>query len=266
MVSPKALPADGISTTTITATLKDSKGNPVVDEPLTMVVSQGTGVLSKVNNNGDGTYTATYTAPRTVGSEIIWVTAPNSRIAKSIEIQLTEPGVLPPKTLSIPDTETYVDGTVDIPVEIDDITGLAKAEIVLGYDAKFLEMQDVSGTDLIEGLTLTKAVLAGKISLEGAKGLAGGSGAMFHVTFKIAKDAPVGETEIKFGSINLYDETGKEIPSSGTNGKLNVKEYQLLSSFTISLDKGINIVSLPVQPPLPKQRSMNSNKENLPSH
>lgn len=250
-VSPKALPADGKSTATITATLKDSKGKPVVDEPLTMVVSQGTGRLSEVKDNKDGTYTATYTASRTVGSEIIWVAAPNSRLAKSIEIQLTEPGVLPPKTLNIPDTEAAAGGTVDIPVEIDDITGVAKAEIDLGYDAKFLEMQDVSGTDLIKGLTLTKAVLAGKIFLEGAKGLAGGSGAMFHVTFKIAKDAPVGETEIKFESIALYDEAGKKIPSTGTNGKLKVKEYQPLSSFTLSLDEGINIVSLPVQPQTP---------------
>jgi len=250
-VSPKALPADGKSTATITATLKDSKGNPVVDEPLTMVVSQGTGRLSEVKNNKDGTYTATYTASRTVGSEIIFISAPKSYATKSIEIQLTEPGVLPPKTLAIPDTEATAGGTVDIPVEIDGITGLAKAEIDLGYDAKLLEIQDVSGTDLIEGLTLTTAVLAGKIFLEGAKGLVGGSGAMFHVTFKIAKDAPVGETEIEFESIALYDEAGKEIPSSGTNGKLNVKEYQPLSSFTLSLDEGINIVSLPVQPQTP---------------
>ena len=251
MANPKVLSADGVSTATITATLKDSKGNPVVDEPLAMFISQGTGKLSEVKNNGNGAYTATYTASRTVGGEIIFISAPKSYAAKSIEIQLTEPGVLPPKTLTIPDTEAAAGGTVDIPVEIDDITGLAKAEIFLGYDAKFLEMQDVSGTDLIEGLTLTTAVLAGKIFLEDAKGLAGGSGAMFHVTFKIAKDAPVGETEIKFESIALYDETGKEIPSTGTNGKLNVKEYQPLSSFTLSLDEGINIVSLPVQPQTP---------------
>ena len=118
---------------------------------------------------------------------------------------------------------------MDIPVEIDDITGVAKAEIVLGYDANFLEVQDVSGADLIEGLALTaKTDVAGKlaISLTGGKGLAGGSGVMFHVTLKIAKDAPVGETEIKFEKNTLFDEAGKEIPSTGTNGKLNVTEYQ----------------------------------------
>jgi len=253
-VSPKALPADGKSTATITATLKDSKGNPVVNEPLTMVVSQGTSNLSAVKNNGDGVYTAMYTASRTVGNEIIWVIAPNSRLAKSVEIELTEPGALPPKTLSIPDTEAAAGGAVDIPVEIDDITGVAKADIELSYDAKFLEVQDVNGTDLIKGLTLTtKADVAGKltISLAGAKGLAGGSGVMFHITLKIAKDAPVGETEIKLESIALYDEAGKEIPSTGTNGKLNVKEYQPISSFKLSLDEGINIVSLPLQPQTP---------------
>jgi len=251
VVSPQELPADGASTATITATLKDSNDKPVLDESLTMVVSQGTGTLSAVKNNGDGNYTTTYSASRTAGSEIIWVAAPNSRLAKSVEIELTEPGALPPKTLSIPDTEAAAGGAVDIPVEIDDIAGVAKADIELSYDAKFLEVQDVNGTDLIKGLTLTtKTDIAGKltISLTGAKGLANGSGVMFHVTLKVAKDAPVGETEIKFESIALSDESGKEIPSTGTNGKLNVKEYQPISSFTLSLDEGINIVSLPLQP------------------
>lgn len=89
VVSPKALPADGASTAIVTATLKDSKGNPVVDEHLTMLVSQGTGRLSEVKNNKDGTYTATYTASREVGAEVILVVAPKQRLAKSIEIKLT---------------------------------------------------------------------------------------------------------------------------------------------------------------------------------
>ncbi len=109
MVSPKVLPADGISTATITATLKGSQGNPVVDESLTMVVSQGTGRLSEVKNNGDGTYTATYTASRTVGPEIIFLSAPKSYVARSVEIELTEPGVLPP-----PRWDVNEDGVVDI--------------------------------------------------------------------------------------------------------------------------------------------------------
>jgi len=229
VVSPKMLPADGKSTATITATLKDSKGNPVVDESPTMVVSQGTGKLSEMKNNGDGTYTAIYTTSRTVGSEIIWVAAPNSRLAKSIEIQLTEPGVLPPKMFSILDTEAAAGGTVDIPVEIDDITSVAKAEIELSYDAKFLEAQGIDGTELLKELTLTtKADVAGKltISLAGAEGLSGGSGVMFHVTFKIAEDAPVGTTEIKLESIALSDEFDEEIPATSTNGTLNVTEYQ----------------------------------------
>ena len=75
-VSPKTLPADATSTATITAMLEDSKGNPVVDEHLTMLVSQGTGKLSEVKNNKDGTYTATYTASREAGVGVVLVVAP----------------------------------------------------------------------------------------------------------------------------------------------------------------------------------------------
>ena len=115
ILDPKELPAD----VTITATLKDSKGKSVADESLVMVVSKGKGKLSKVNNKGDGIYTATYTASREVSAEVvwvyapkhqkirarpaakampsktttevIWVVAPKQRLAESIEIKLTKP-------------------------------------------------------------------------------------------------------------------------------------------------------------------------------
>lgn len=91
VASPQELPADDTSTATITATLNDPKGNSVVDKPLTMVISQGTGRLSEVKNNKDGTYTAMYTASREEGTEAIWVIAPKQRLAQSVEIKLIKP-------------------------------------------------------------------------------------------------------------------------------------------------------------------------------
>ena len=90
ITSPKVLTADGVSNTTITARLNDSKGNPVVDEPLTIVASRGKGKLSKVYNKGDGTYTAIYTVGKILGTEKIWVIAPKQKLAKPVEIELTK--------------------------------------------------------------------------------------------------------------------------------------------------------------------------------
>ena len=58
--SPSSLTANGTSTSTITATVRDADGNPVVDETVTMEITQGTGAISNVTDNRDGTYTATY--------------------------------------------------------------------------------------------------------------------------------------------------------------------------------------------------------------
>ncbi len=60
--------ADGASTSTITVTLKDSYGNSLGSGGDAVVLSTTDGMLSSVTDNGNGTYTATLTAPVTPGS------------------------------------------------------------------------------------------------------------------------------------------------------------------------------------------------------
>ena len=60
-LDPVALDADGSSTSTITITVAD-KGKPVTNDTVTVTPTKGT--ASKVTNNGDGTYTVTYTAAK----------------------------------------------------------------------------------------------------------------------------------------------------------------------------------------------------------
>ncbi|MFI2104621.1 invasin domain 3-containing protein, partial [Isoptericola sp. NPDC019693] len=62
---PTHLTADGESTSTITVTLLDAHGNPLGASGGTVTMSSGEADLSGVTDRGDGTYTATLTAPTT---------------------------------------------------------------------------------------------------------------------------------------------------------------------------------------------------------
>ena len=66
VLSPSSLPADGMSTTVITVN-NVADGQPVTGDTVTITAGQGT--VGDVTDNGDGTYSATYTAPELVLSE-----------------------------------------------------------------------------------------------------------------------------------------------------------------------------------------------------
>ncbi|MAL16712.1 MAG: hypothetical protein CL670_08945 [Balneola sp.] len=80
-VSADTLIADGSSQSIITVQLKDEFGNYLTSGGETVVISRtGTGVLSSTTDNGDGTYSATLTAPNDVGSADISATVNASSI------------------------------------------------------------------------------------------------------------------------------------------------------------------------------------------
>src|ERR1035437_5328186 len=62
---PTTLTADGVSTATVTVTLKGAGGGASPHSGGTVVVSAVHGSVGAVTDNTDGTYTATYTAPAT---------------------------------------------------------------------------------------------------------------------------------------------------------------------------------------------------------
>ncbi|HEU4839969.1 MAG TPA: invasin domain 3-containing protein, partial [Ilumatobacteraceae bacterium] len=67
--SPTSIVADGSSTSAITVRLKDSAGNDLSSSGGVVALAlTGTGSLSAVTDNGDGTYAATLTAPTAVGT------------------------------------------------------------------------------------------------------------------------------------------------------------------------------------------------------
>ena len=85
------LPADGVSTATVTVSVK-SGGQAVTDD--TVTVTAGSGSVGAVTNNEDGTYTATYTAPALVltgaMADTITVSSGTTGDSTTVSITLTE--------------------------------------------------------------------------------------------------------------------------------------------------------------------------------
>ncbi len=73
VVSPSTIPADGVSTATATATVRDSSSNLLVGETVVFSTS-GDVTFGSVTDHGDGTYQVTVTASTTPGEEIITAT------------------------------------------------------------------------------------------------------------------------------------------------------------------------------------------------
>ncbi|MES1247893.1 MAG: invasin domain 3-containing protein, partial [Actinomycetota bacterium] len=70
-VGSPTLTADGTSTTVVTVHAKDANGNTITTGGDLVTLSSSQGSLSSVTDNGDGTYTATLTAPTTVSTASI---------------------------------------------------------------------------------------------------------------------------------------------------------------------------------------------------
>ncbi|MGS0561722.1 beta strand repeat-containing protein [Microbacterium aurugineum] len=66
--APTTVAADGVATSTVTVELVDGYGNPVGTGGAAVLVNTTAGTLSGVTDHGDGTYTATLTAPSTTGT------------------------------------------------------------------------------------------------------------------------------------------------------------------------------------------------------
>jgi hypothetical protein len=108
-----AIVANGTSTSVITVSIKDTEGNVVADSAGTvaLTVAEGTGSLSPVIDNDNGTYTAIFTAGTVSGAAKIVGTLDGSALGGSASIILTsgpaenvqilvEPGMAPEGTAS----------------------------------------------------------------------------------------------------------------------------------------------------------------------
>jgi hypothetical protein len=73
-LQPTSIPADGISTTTATATITDATGHPVRGDRLSFASSDGAEQIGTVVDRGNGTYSASITSSDVAGTPTITAT------------------------------------------------------------------------------------------------------------------------------------------------------------------------------------------------
>ncbi|MGC4154440.1 MAG: invasin domain 3-containing protein [Propionicimonas sp.] len=87
---PASILADGVTTSTITASLTDPDDNPVTGADVGLTTTAGT--LSSVTDNGDGTYTATLTSATTTGTALLEVTLDGTDTGVTTTVTFTPGG------------------------------------------------------------------------------------------------------------------------------------------------------------------------------
>ncbi|MCP1311371.1 invasin domain 3-containing protein [Paenibacillus tyrfis] len=87
VVGSGSLPADGTSQTTVNVKLKDARGHALTSGGATVAITSMLGTVSAVTDNQNGTYTATLTAPTTLGTATISATVGGSPIASTASVQ-----------------------------------------------------------------------------------------------------------------------------------------------------------------------------------
>jgi hypothetical protein len=108
-LSPTSIAADGVSTTTATATIDDTSGNPVQGEVVTLTSSGGQAVGPITEGATPGTYQATITS--TTAGGLATITAADTSVAPNAAASATltqtaapigPPPVLPPAITPLP--------------------------------------------------------------------------------------------------------------------------------------------------------------------
>jgi N-acetylneuraminic acid mutarotase len=94
-VSVPSLTADGVGTTVVTVTLKDSLGSPIGRSAGAVTMHASIGSLSGVTDHRDGTYSATFTAPTSVGTASFTATLDGRPLGSAASV-LLRGGVVDP--------------------------------------------------------------------------------------------------------------------------------------------------------------------------
>ncbi|WP_379162685.1 Ig-like domain-containing protein, partial [Paenibacillus sp. sgz5001063] len=86
-VANSSLTANGTSQTAVTVKLRDAQGNALTTGGSTVGITTTSGTVSAVTDNHNGTYTATLTAPVTVGTATVSATVGGSALTGTATVQ-----------------------------------------------------------------------------------------------------------------------------------------------------------------------------------
>jgi hypothetical protein len=222
---PTTLPANGTSTTPIGITIKNPQGQPVSGQSVTITVNPpGGGTMGPIKDNGNGTYTGTFTAGTTPGNVTITINVPGSA-STSVNTTLTNPGA-GGRMLIIPEVNGSAGKQVTVPINITDATGVAGADINVLYNANILKVVEIKQTALSNSINLTQNTnTPGRIILRLAQtsAIAGGSGSLIDMVFNIDASVAIGtETPVRFESAEVFDVNAKTIVFGTQDGKVKI--------------------------------------------
>ncbi|MBI5115220.1 hypothetical protein HZA56_01990 [Candidatus Poribacteria bacterium] len=130
------------------------------------------------------------------------------------------------RSVSVPDLSATAGANVVIPINIDDATGVAGADIALTFDSAVLTPRPPNAqlTPLTTGFSMAVNPNGGRVAVSIARATPITSGGGVFVEVLASVDDPPGActSPLALESVTLYDETANVIPSITANGTFTV--------------------------------------------
>jgi len=148
--------------------------------------------------------------------------------------------------VSLPDVSVGQGEKINIPVNVEEVKGIFSVALTLEFDPEIIKITSVMKTKLTTGFLKAYNVKPPGvllISLASARGFSG-SGAIVDIRAQVKDDVAAG----KVSPLTLTQAKLSEgaVPVTVKNGSITV-----VPTFSVQLDDGLNMVSLPLEPVVP---------------
>ena len=162
-----ALPADGTSTSTITAMVRDDSGNPAAGDTVTISADKGT--VGATTDNGDGTYTATYTAPSLAlaASDTAQISAASAQLGETAMTSITLTPIPTTVTVTVDPSIFSADtqGTGKVTISVDRAGPVADETVTISTPTIGTVGAVTNNGDGTYSATYTSGAIAGRVTL-----------------------------------------------------------------------------------------------------
>ena len=162
-----AIPADGTSTSTITAMVRDDSGNPTAGDTVTISADKGT--VGTTTDNGDGTYSATYTAPSLAlaATDTAQISAASAQLGETAMTSITLTPVPTTVTVTVEPNIFSADtpGTGAVTISVDRAGPVADETVTISAPSIGTIGAVTNNGDGTYSATYTSGGLAGRVTL-----------------------------------------------------------------------------------------------------